>query len=117
MGAFATILFGGPTELREMRHSLAVWLGQTEATASVRDAILLATHEAAANAMTHGEPESPVSVSASQDQTGGFTVDVTNLGPWRKPEVGHKGHGLAVMNQLMSDVAIETKTRVRMLTG
>jgi hypothetical protein len=44
---------------------------------------LLATHEAAANAIAHGQPESPVNM----------------------------------MNELMSEVAIQTKTSVRMLTG
>ena len=117
MAAFAAILRGGPTELRSMRHSLAAWLGLTDATAAVRDAVLLATHEAAANALEHGEPETPVSISASQDETGGFTIDVTSLGPWKEPEPGHNGRGLAMMNELMSDVAIQTKTRVRMLSG
>ena len=60
---------------------------------------------------------SPVSISASQDQAGGFTVDVTNLGPWKEPEAGQKGRGLAMMNELMSEIAIQTKTRVRMVSG
>jgi anti-sigma regulatory factor (Ser/Thr protein kinase) len=117
MAAYAVILFGGPTELRGMRHSLTMWLERTDATADTRDAVLLATHEAAANAMAHGEPDSPVSVSASQDQDGGFTVEVANHGPWKEPGVAHKGGGLVLMNELMSEVAIQTKTRVRMLSG
>ena len=117
MAAYAATLLGGPSELRGMRRSLTAWLGLTDATAVVRDAVLLATHEAAANAMKHGEAESPVSISASQDQAGGFTVDVTNLGAWKEPAAGQKGRGLAMMTELMSDVAIQTKTSVRMLSG
>ena len=117
MAAFAATLLSGPTELRGMRHSLTAWLELTDATEDVRGAVLLATHEAAANAMTHGEPESPVTISASQDQAGDFTVDVTNLGPWKEPEAGQKGRGLTLMNELMSEVAIQTKTSVRMLSG
>ena len=98
-----------------MRHSLTSWLELTDATAHVRDAVLLATHEAAANAIEHGQPESPVSISATQDEAGGFTVEVTNLGGWVEPEPGHDGRGLAMMSELMSEVAIQTKTSVRML--
>ena len=117
MAAFAATLLRGPTELREMRHLLTSWLGQTDATAVVRDAVLLATHEAAANAMAHGQPESPVDISASQDEAGGFTVEVTNLGGWKEPEPGHDGRGLSMMNELMSAVVIQTKTSVRMHSG
>jgi anti-sigma regulatory factor (Ser/Thr protein kinase) len=117
MAAFAETLIRGPTELREMRHSLTSWLGLTDATAVVRDAVLLATHEAAANAMKHGQPESPVSIAASQDEAGGFTVEVTNLGEWKEPDPGHHGRGLLVMSELMSEVEIQTKTSVRMLSG
>lgn len=117
MAAFAATLLRGPTELREMRHLLTSWLELTDATAGARDAVLLATHEAAANAMAHGKPESPVSISASQDEAGGFTVEVTNCGGWKDPAAGHNGRGIAMMNELMSEVAIQTKTSVHMLTG
>lgn len=117
MAAFAATLLRGPTELRGMRDRLTSWLELTDATAVVRDAVLLATHEAAANAMAHGQPDSPVNISASQDKAGGFTVEVTNLGGWKEPEAGHHGRGIAMMTELMSEVAIQTKTSVRMLTG
>lgn len=97
-----------------MRQLLTSWLELTDAKADVRDAVLLATHEATANAMAHGQPESPVSVSASQDETGGFTIEVTSLGAWKEPEPGHHGRGLSLMSELMSEVAIHPKTSVRM---
>jgi anti-sigma regulatory factor (Ser/Thr protein kinase) len=114
MEDFAATLVRGPTELRGLRHLLTSWLGLTDATAAVRNAVVLATHEAAANAMTHGETESPVSISASQNEAGAFTVEVTNLGGWKEPEPGHQGRGLAMMTDLMSEVSIQTKTSVRM---
>jgi anti-sigma regulatory factor (Ser/Thr protein kinase) len=117
MAAFAATLRRGPTELRGMRHSLTSWLELTDATAAVRDAVLLATHEAAANAMAHGQPESPVNISASQDEAGGFTVEVANLGGWNEPKPGNVGRGLSVMHELMSEVAIQTMTSVRMRSG
>ena len=98
-----------------MRRLLTSWLELTDATEDVRGAVLLATHEAAANAMTHGERDSPVSVSASQDEAGRFTVEVINHGPWKEPAADHTGHGLKMMNELMSEV--RTLTTVRMLSG
>ena len=115
MTAFAATLVHGPTELRGMRRLLTTWLDLTDATEVVRDAVLLATHEAAANAMTHGERESPVSISASQDEAGGFAVEVVNHGPWKEPAAGHHGRGLTLINELMAEV--RTKTTVRMLSG
>jgi anti-sigma regulatory factor (Ser/Thr protein kinase) len=114
MAAFAATLVHGPTELRGMRRLLTSWLELTDATEDVRDAVLLATHEAAANAMTHGERESPVRISASQNEAGRFTVEVISHGPWKEPATGHNGHGLAMMNELMSEV--RTKTSISMLS-
>jgi hypothetical protein len=58
-----------------------------------------------------------VSISASQDQAGDFTVEVINYGAWKEPGAGHNGHGLVMMSELMSEVAIQTKTSVRMVSG
>ena len=113
MAAFGATLVRGPIELRGMRQLLRSWLEQTDAAAELRDAVVLATHEAAANAMAHGQPESPVGVSASQDESGTFTVEVTNLGGWTDSEPDH-GRGLSLMSELMSEIAIETKTSVRL---
>ena len=115
MAAFAATLVHGPTELRGMRRLLTSWLELTDATEDVQGAVLLATHEAAAKAMTHGERESPVTISASQGEDGTFTVEVGNYGGWKEPEAGNRGHGLALMNELMSEV--RWKTSVRMLSG
>ena len=113
MTAFAATLVHGPTELRGLRHSLSSWLQQTDASADVRDAVMLATHEAAANAISHGEPESPVTVSAIQDDDGSFSVEITNHGRWKEPQAEHNGRGLLMMTQLMSDVGIRTIVRMR----
>ena len=78
------------------------WL-LTDAPDVVRDAVLLATHETAANAMRHGEPESPVSISANQDEAGGFTIEVITHGAWKEPEPGHNGRALALMTELMAE--------------
>jgi anti-sigma regulatory factor (Ser/Thr protein kinase) len=113
MSAFSVTLLQGPTELAGMRHALTSWLERTDASEDVRGAILLATHEAAANALVHGESDSPVTVAASQDDDGGFTIEVTNRGGWKHPEPGHPGRGLGLMTTLMSEVAIQTSVRMR----
>lgn len=100
-----------------MRRLLVSWLELAGAPEDVRSALLLATHEAAAKAMEHGQPESPVTVTASHGDDGGFIIEVTNCGGWRKPEPGHTGRGLAMMRELMSEVAIQTRTSVRMHSG
>lgn len=115
MAAFAATLAHGPDELREMRQSLRSWLELTTATAHTRDSVVLAIHEAAANAMVHGEPEGPVTVTASPDQGGGFVVEVTSHGGWKEPVPGHAGRGMAIIADLMSEVTI--RTNVRMRTG
>ena len=117
MTDFAATLVRGPVDLREMRHLLTSWLELTDAEPPVRDAVVLATHEATANAMAHGQQGSPVSISASQDEAGHFTIEVTNFGAWKAPAPGHDGCGLSLMSELMSEVEYETKTRVRMLSG
>jgi anti-sigma regulatory factor (Ser/Thr protein kinase) len=117
MTAFAATLTHGPTELRGLRRLLTTWLERTDATADVRDAVLLATHEAAANAMTHGEPESPVSIAASQGEDGSFTVEVGNYGGWKEPEGWPPRGGLKMMNELMSEVTVRPRTSVRMVSG
>ena len=114
MAAFAATLVGGAIELREMRQSLRTWLELTTATAHTRDSVVLATHEAVANAMAHGQAGSPVTVSAHQNEAGDFAVAVSNLGGWKEPEFGNRGHGLAMMTELMREVEIQT--RVRMLS-
>lgn len=113
MAHFSATLLQGPTELVGMRRSLSSWLERTNASEDVRDAVLIATHEAAANAMVHGQPESAVTVEASEDADGGFAIAVTNLGGWRDSHSGHGGRGLGLMTTLMSEVAIHTSVRMR----
>ena len=116
MSAFAATLVHGPTELRGLRHSLVSWLKLKNASADVQDAVTLATHEAASNAIAHGEPKASVTVSASQADDGSFTIEVINHGSWKESNPEHHGGGLGLkmMSELMSEVGIVTKTSVLM---
>ena len=113
MAAFTATLVRGPIELRELRQSLRSWLELTTAAAHTRDSIVLATHEAAANAIVHGQPGGAVTVSVRQDEADGFAVAVSNLGGWKEPDPGTSGgHGLAMMTELMREVEIQTHVRM-----
>ena len=113
MTAFAATLVHGPTELRGLRRLLISWLQQKGASTYVQEAVILATHEAAANAISHGVAEGPVTVSAVQDDDGSFTVEVTNHGGWKQPKPGRNGRGLLLITKLMADVGIRTSIRMR----
>jgi anti-sigma regulatory factor (Ser/Thr protein kinase) len=112
MAAFAVTLERGPIELPELRQLLRAWLELTTATPRTCDSIVLATHEAAANAMVHGQQGSAVTVSARQEESGDFAVEVSNLGGWEEPTPGNSGHGLAMMTELMRQVEIHTQVRM-----
>ena len=113
MAAFTATLERGPIELHGMRQSLRSWLELTTATARTRDSVVLATHEAAANAMVHGQPGSAVTVSARQNESGDFAVEVSNHGGWKVSEPGTSGgRGLAMMTELMREVVIQTHVRM-----
>lgn len=114
MAAFAATLEGDPIELRELRQSLRSWLEHSTATARIRDSVVLATHEAAANAMVHGQPGSAVTVSARQEESGDIAVEVSNLpAVGRSPRQGTSGRGLEMMRELMREVDIQTTVRMR----
>ena len=112
MAGFATTLERGPTELRELRRSLRSWLELTAATARTRDSVVLATHEATANAMVHGRPGSVVSVSARQEEAGEIAVEVSNLLAAGSPRQATSGRGLEMMRELMREVEIQTTVQM-----
>jgi anti-sigma regulatory factor (Ser/Thr protein kinase) len=91
-------------ELAALRRSLAEWLARAEVESSAREAVILATHEAAANAVEHAHAVVIVSGTCDCD---GVTVVVTNTGPWKESEGSEfRGRGLPIMHGLMSHVDI-----------
>jgi anti-sigma regulatory factor (Ser/Thr protein kinase) len=89
-----------------LRRRLSDWLAAAEVEASASDAIVLATHEAAGNAMQHAGAS--VFVLASRDLNG-VTVVVRNAGRWKASEGSElRGRGLPLMRGLMSSVDVES---------
>ena len=95
-----------------MRRELAAWLARIRVAGDVRDEIILATHEAAANAIEHARPGSEVTVRAARDADKVLVV-VTNSGEWKEPRFvdDRRGRGLALMKRLMSDLEIQVKSQ------
>jgi anti-sigma regulatory factor (Ser/Thr protein kinase) len=104
------------TRLRELRRDLAGWLERVGINGADRDAIVLATHEAAANGIQHAAAR--VVVRGVRDEEK-LLVVVSNSGRWRGGpwDRVRTGSGLTVMRGLMSRLDInvgEGRTTVRM---
>ena len=104
--------------LRRLRHELAAWLGALDLSADRRDAVVLAVHEAAANAIEHANGRVTVRGACDGDK---LLLVVTNSGRWRgpRPSDSERGRGLTVMRSLMSQLEIRidpegTTVRMRM---
>jgi anti-sigma regulatory factor (Ser/Thr protein kinase) len=103
--------------LEPMRATLGRWLDHAGATPTEAYEILVATCEAAANAIVHasGPLHSPIYLEATLD--GQLHVTVSDSGTWRRPVAGTGGRGLSIMESFMDDVHIDSGeggTRVHM---
>jgi len=95
-----------PGSLRHFRQQLAAWLEATSVDERTRNAILLAAHEAAANAIEHGA--APLSVEGRVEPDV-ILIEVRSAGGWAAhPQVrsDERGRGIALMRGLVSNVEI-----------
>ena len=98
--------------LAPLRHALAAWLDRREMSEPSRDAVILATHEAVANAIQHSGTADRIRVRA--DATDGLTIEVSDDGAWRIPDDPpplERGRGLDLIRSLVSDATIQTDAR------
>jgi serine/threonine-protein kinase RsbW len=103
--------------LRGFRSDLRSWLGTVGVLDARRDEIVLATHEAVANAVEHAVEDTRVTIRGRLDD-GVVTVAVENRGAWREHVERGRGRGLVLMAALMTELEIVSdggKTVVRML--
>ncbi len=107
-----TTLACEPTRLRELRHDLAAWLDQLQLVDKLRSAVILAAHEAAANAIEHAEPCTSVEVRAAIEQDT-ITIAVTDTGTWKDASFDNdeRGRGLMMISVLMPYVEISSEPR------
>jgi anti-sigma regulatory factor (Ser/Thr protein kinase) len=105
--------------LKGFRRTLDEWLEHRGLLDPPRAAVVLATHEALANAIEHSNSPVPVLVKADA-RDDGVMIEITDNGEWRirEPELnGEGGRGIALMRSLVSDVQItseEQGTTVRL---
>ncbi|HEX2233106.1 MAG TPA: SpoIIE family protein phosphatase [Thermoleophilaceae bacterium] len=107
-----------PSTLADLRRTLRDWLDQAGASEEeVRD-IVLATVEAAANAVEHayGPGDAQFELEA-HSVDGEITITVQDHGSWRTESDPHRGRGLGVMRAAMDGVEVNSEsegTRVRL---
>lgn len=98
--------------LRGLRRELASWLEVTGVPDDASEAVVLATHEAAANAVEHADLGSEVTVRGVRDEEK-LIVVVINAGTWAQPRFGDdsRGRGLPLIANLMSHVDVQVRSR------
>jgi anti-sigma regulatory factor (Ser/Thr protein kinase) len=96
--------------LAPLRHALRAWLESRELSARSRDAVILATHEAVANAIQHSGTVSRIRVRANAEADG-LTIEISDNGEWRTPDdppSQERGRGIALIRSLVSNATINT---------
>ncbi len=93
--------------LRDLRRALDDWLEQHYVPANARAALVLATHEAAVNAIEHARADE--TAVAAEINGALVTVSVTNAGGrWTEAHTRgeDRGRGLTLIRGLMTDIDI-----------
>ncbi len=104
-----TVVQAHPNRLAELRRRLAAWLTAHGATREEANDIVLATHEAAMNAIEHayGPGDAEIVVTAAL-RDGAVEIAIHDTGRWRESRSQHRGRGRSIMSALMDDVSIDT---------
>jgi anti-sigma regulatory factor (Ser/Thr protein kinase) len=91
-----------------MRRLLARWLEHVGATRTEVEDLMLATAEAAANAIEHayGLELGALEVRAWTSTQGSVKVAIRDFGNWRAPRGTHRGRGLLLMEGLADEVEV-----------
>ena len=110
MGHFETRVEPALTALASLRHSLDAWLERGGMGEPPRAAVVLATHEAVANAIQHaGRTESRRGSRRIADADG-VVIEVSDDGHWKPPDdppSEERGRGLTLIRSLVSDAQIQ----------
>lgn len=100
-----------PAHLGRVRRRISAWLADCGLDTDTIDDVVLATHEALANAADHAfdSDSGEVWLRADRDGPDGLRVVVEDTGRWRPPpaDPGCRGHGMTLM------AALAQRCRVR----
>lgn len=101
-----------PALLATLRHTLSAWLENSGLEDVSRDDLVLATHEAAANAIEHAGASDPVWVDGFV-LDGEIIIEVHDTGQWKNEQLVSevRGRGLNLVNMLVSDVEVLKDSR------
>jgi anti-sigma regulatory factor (Ser/Thr protein kinase) len=120
--AFSASIAPSVPEVRRLRERLHAWLAARDHGAIVED-VVLATHEAVANAVEHGYGHRPdgaglrgrpvgridVEVQPLPGEPSGVRVSVNDSGRWQPASVARgRGLGLRIMERIASDLVVDT---------
>jgi serine phosphatase RsbU (regulator of sigma subunit)/anti-sigma regulatory factor (Ser/Thr protein kinase) len=107
-----------PATLADLRKTLRDWLDRAGADEEESRDIVLATVEAAANAVEHAYGPGDAQFEFEAHAVDGeIIVTVQDYGSWRNESDPHRGRGLGVMRAAMDDVEVNSEsdgTRVRL---
>jgi len=105
---FSFALPPSASRLRDFRRALTEWLRENAIEPSLRTDLLIAAHEAVANAIEHAGSRAEIQVRANVD--GGFLhIEVQDKGTWKHPTTERayeRGRGLALIAALVSESQI-----------
>jgi anti-sigma regulatory factor (Ser/Thr protein kinase) len=107
--SFAAFLPPVLVELSRLRAQIGTWLLSVGCDDEVTADIVLATSEAAANAIEHGASEAQRAVSVvGRVVDGVVSIVIRDHGRWREPgPPANRGRGLSIMRRLMDGVTVE----------
>jgi anti-sigma regulatory factor (Ser/Thr protein kinase) len=110
MGNFETVVEPVLTALAPLRRSLDAWLERGEMREPQRAALVLAIHEAVANAIQHAGSPGPI-VVRGEAGSDGIVIVVIDDGRWKPPAdppSEERGRGLNLILSLVPDTQIRT---------
>ena len=118
MTPFAATLVADVSELVDFRRGFGSWLHEGHVSDELAAELVLAAHEAVANAVQHSEGSDEIRVRASIG-TDGITIDVTDRGRWTTPDgrIEDNRRGLELIRGLTDTVLLcldESGTTVKM---
>jgi anti-sigma regulatory factor (Ser/Thr protein kinase) len=95
--------------LASLRETLTAWLERIGVPDEDRASVVLATHEAAANAIEHADSVEPVAIEA-RFADGTVSVEIRDSGRWKAQRHADelRGRGLLLIKKLVTDFEIQT---------
>lgn len=112
MEPFLRALAPDVARLAPLRRSLSSWLEKAGVADPPRGDLVLATHEAATNAIEYGAPKRPFDVRGSVVGRV-VTVAISNEGRWSeiRRDNDDRGRGLALIEAMVTKMEIDTDRR------